>query len=97
MLNPVLALLVASVTASPLPVNLQAQSANIIEAYKNNPNVILIAQKYEGDDPHGPDPHGDDPHDEYHDVGLPAYKEQKANKAPSDVYGNEYPNTKAPY
>jgi hypothetical protein len=63
---------------------------------KNQP-VILIAQKYAGDDPHGPDPHGDDPHDEFHDKNLPANKDQKEYKAPKDVYGGEIPNSKEPY
>jgi hypothetical protein len=32
----------------------------------------IIAQQYDGDDPHGKDPHGSDPHDQKHDLGLPA-------------------------
>jgi len=60
-------------------------------------HVYIIAQKYGGDDPHGDDPHGSDPHDEVHDDDLPANADQKENKAPKDVYGDKYQNTKAPY
>lgn len=54
-------------------------------------------QKYGGADPHGDDPHGDDPHDEVHDKGLKSNEDEKARKAPKDVYGGNYPNTQAPY
>jgi hypothetical protein len=59
--------------------------------------IILIAQKYGGEDPHGCDPHGEDPHDENHDKDLPANREQKKYKAPKDVYGGEIPNSREPY
>jgi hypothetical protein len=57
----------------------------------------IIAQKYGQKDPHGDDPHGDDPHDEIHDADMKANADQKANRAPKDVYGNKYDNTRNPY
>jgi hypothetical protein len=54
-------------------------------------------QKYGSSDPHGEDPHGDDPHDEVHDKHMRSNEDEKARKAPKDVYGGEYPNTQAPY
>jgi hypothetical protein len=96
MVTPILPILVACFTGMPVQVDMNAPSSNFFFAAKER-NVILIAQKYGGEDPHGADPHGDDPNDEIHDKELPANKEQKAHKAPKDVYGGEYPNSQAPY
>ncbi len=95
-MNPVLSLVVASVACW------NPGTANRVDFQKalsgaKPPALLLIAQKYGDEDPHGPDPHGDDPHDEYHDKGLPANKEQKKNKAPKDVYGGGVYNDKDPY
>ncbi|HEY9720226.1 MAG TPA: hypothetical protein V6C69_22290 [Trichormus sp.] len=57
----------------------------------------MIAQKYGAEDPHGDDPHGGDPHDEVHDDGMKANEDQKASKAPKDVYGGKYDNSQNPY
>lgn len=57
----------------------------------------LPLQKYGSSDPHGDDPHGDDPHDEKHDKHMKSNEDEKARKAPKDVYGGDYPNTQAPY
>lgn len=57
----------------------------------------VVAQKYDGADPHGGDPHGGDPHDENHDDNLPANKDRNIGKAPKDVYGGTVPNGQAPY
>lgn len=57
----------------------------------------VIAQKYNGADPHGDDPHGDDPHDEQHDGSLPANQDRGIGKAPKDVYGGTVPNDQKPY
>lgn len=96
MLTPALPFIIACFASAPPQVDLNAPSSNIFVAAKDR-QVQLIAQKYGGADPHGADPHGDDPNDEVHDPGLPANEEQKANKAPKDVYGGAYPNTQAPY
>lgn len=53
-------------------------------------------QKY-GGDPKGPDPHGPDPRDEQHDDGLPANRDRDQGRAPKDVYGDQFPNSRAPY
>lgn len=95
-MTPVLPIVIACFTGAPIPVDLNAPPSNLFMAAKAQ-QILLIAQKYGGEDPHGADPHGDDPNDEQHDPGLPANKEQKAHKAPKDVYGNEYPNSKEPY
>ena len=95
-MNPVLLLVVASVACS-IP-----GAATIVKTEKalstaQRPALLLIAQKYDGEDPHGCDPHGADPHDENHDKSLPANKEQKKYKAPPDVYGGDVPNSRSPY
>lgn len=97
MVNPVLPVLLVALVAAAPTINLRVQNKDPLSCLKNDRSILLIAQKYGGDDPHGPDPHGDDPHDEYHDKNMPAYKEQKAHKAPKDVYGGEVPNDKEPY
>ncbi|MBU6450761.1 MAG: hypothetical protein KGS72_03210 [Cyanobacteria bacterium REEB67] len=43
---------------------------------------LLIADKDQGDDPHGPDPH-----DEIHDKGLPSNQARDERKPTDDVYG----------
>lgn len=53
-------------------------------------------QKY-GGDPKGPDPHGPDPRDEQHDDALPANRDRDQGRAPRDVYGDQFPNSRAPY
>lgn len=85
------AYLLANLVAQP---NLNSQTDKAFAAQDNTAPVQL--QKY-GGDPKGPDPHGDDPHDEQHDSNLPANKERNSNKAPKDVYGDQYPNGRAPY
>lgn len=95
MVTAVVPFIVACLAGSPA-VELNAQPSNIFVSAKQQ-QVLLIAQKYGGSDPHGADPHGDDPNDENHDPGLPANKEQKAHKAPKDVYGGEVPNSPEPY
>ncbi|MBY0357771.1 MAG: hypothetical protein K2W82_07200 [Candidatus Obscuribacterales bacterium] len=96
MLNTILTVLIASFAASSLPVDLQAPPAGVLAASQKK-GLVLIAQKYQDEDPHGPDPRGFDPHDEIHDKTMPAYMEQKANKAPKEVYGRDVPNTRIPY
>lgn len=96
MVTPVIPFILACFTSTPPQVDLNAPPSNIFLAARER-QVLLIAQKYGGADPHGADPHGDDPHDEQHDPGLPANQEQKANKAPKDVYGGAVPNDQAPY
>jgi hypothetical protein len=62
------------------------------------PNAMqIIAQQYGADDPHGEDPHGLDPHDEYNDDKLPANEAKDKYTAPTNVYGSDVTNTKAPY
>ncbi len=95
MVTPILPFIVACFASAPVPVDLNAPPSNIFMAAKER-QIMLIAQKG-GGDPHGADPHGDDPNDENHDPGLPANKEQKAHKAPKDVYGGDIPNTPEPY
>lgn len=97
MISPMLPFMVAFITQSPVAVDLQAPAPVDLIKWASEKQVILIAQKYGGSDPHGDDPHGEDPNDEQHDRGLPANKEQKAHKAPKDVYGGEVPNDQAPY
>lgn len=96
MATPVLPFIVALISGSPVQVDLQAPPSNIFLAAKQR-QVLLIAQKYDGADPKGADPHGPDPNDENHDPGLPANQEQKAHKAPKDVYGGSVPNGQQPY
>jgi len=93
----VLPLLVVAITTTSPAINLQAESKDPIQCLKQNPSLILIAQKHAGADPKGPDPHGDDPHDEQHDPGLPANQDRNEGKAPKDVYGGEVPNGQQPY
>ncbi len=57
---------------------------------------LIIAQQYDGADPHGEDPHGPDPHDEQHDPGLQANAKEKERKATKNVYGDDIPNTQKP-
>lgn len=97
MVNPVLPALVIAVLATPPQINLKATSKDPLSCLKRDNSLMIIAQKFGKEDPHGPDPHGDDPHDEQHDKNMPAYKEQKEHKAPKDVYGGDIPNDKEPY
>ena len=97
MAHPVLPLIICAFTTAAPSINLNADSKDPVQCLKRNPSLILIAQKYAGDDPHGPDPHGDDPNDEQHPRDMPSNKEQKEYKAPKDVYGGDIPNTQAPY
>ena len=95
-MNPVLPLVVASLACW------NSSTATTVDFKKAlsgalRPALLLIAQKYGGEDPHGCDPHGDDPHDENHDKGLPANKEQKKYRVPKDVYGGDVPNSQSPY
>lgn len=78
------------------PGKLVQQSVIAIGISQQGPKAVPL-QKYGGADPHGDDPHGDDPHDEVHDKGLKSNEDEKARKAPKDVYGGQYPNTQAPY
>lgn len=95
MLN-VIPFVIVSVSLAAPNVNLHAQSKDPVSCMKRDPSMILIAQK-RPQDPHGDDPHGDDPNDEVHPADLPANEEQKANKAPRDVYPKGIPNGKEPY
>lgn len=92
-MNPVIPVVVTSLFLSAPQLSLETGKAGL----EHKAGCGLIAQKYGGSDPHGPDPHGDDPHDEQHDPGLPANKEQKARKAPRDVYGGDIYNDPSPY
>ena len=96
MVTMVLPFIIACFSATPPQVDLNAPASNIFVAAKER-QVLLIAQKHGAADPHGADPNGEDPHEENHDPGLPSNKDQKANKAPKDVYGGEVPNEQAPY
>lgn len=95
MLN-VLPLLVVTVTVAAPSINLNADSKDPVSCMKKDPSLILIAQKAP-QNPKGDDPHGDDPNDEVHPADLPANEEQKANKAPRDVYPKGIPNGREPY
>ena len=97
MAHPILPLLVAITYATVPHIDLNAQSKDPISCMKSNPALILIAGSHAGEDPHGDDPHGTDPHDENHDDALPSNKAKKDHKAPTDPYGDKYPNTKEPY
>lgn len=99
------AIYVLSVPSLTLASTLDVPAGNKVQGNTNLASSVISnhsagaqikLQKY-GGDPHGADPHGDDPHDEQHDDGMQANKDQKSYKAPKDVYGNQYPNTQAPY
>ena len=56
---------------------------------------MIIAQQYDGDDPHGLDPHGKDPHAERHELALPA--NSNANyPANTDMTGGVTGNNNSP-
>jgi hypothetical protein len=96
MAHPIIPLIITiSLSAAPA-VNLHAQSKDPLTCLKNNPDLMLIAQKHGDDDPHGGDPHDENhsdsgapggPHDQNHDSKLPANEYKHYGKAPKDVYG----------
>ena len=96
-MNPLVPLVLVSAVAFDPGMSLISGNTLKTTFAKARATQLIIAQQYGKSDPHGEDPHGDDPHDEQHDPGLPSNKENKNNKAPKNVYGNDVYNDQNPY
>ena len=85
-----------TIDAAKLCGQLREAPSNKLSAIQKD-GTILLAQQYDGEDPHGPDPHGPDPRDEVHDPNTEANKRQAERYPTRDVYGGHVPNTRTPY
>ena len=78
----ILPIAIALVGISPSLIDTRKTVSNYGGQLPTQTQPVLIADQYQGDDPHGPDPH-----DEIHDKGLPSNQAKDERKPTDDVYG----------
>jgi hypothetical protein len=78
----ILPIVIALFAISPSLIDTRKAVSNYGGQIPTQTQPILIADQYQGDDPHGPDPH-----DEIHDKGLPSNQARDEHKPTDDVYG----------